>query len=53
MASAKAPPEAARRAAELRAALEHHNHLYHVLDAPEIPDAEFDRLMQALRALEA
>jgi DNA ligase (NAD+) len=51
--AAKAPPELARRAAELRAALEHHNHLYHVLDAPEIPDAEFDRLMQALRALEA
>lgn len=41
------------RAAELRAEINHHNHCYYVLDAPEIPDAEFDRLMRELQALEA
>ncbi|MCU0774711.1 MAG: NAD-dependent DNA ligase LigA [Ideonella sp.] len=43
----------ARRAAELRALLHHHAHRYYVLDAPEIPDAEFDRLFQELQAIEA
>ena len=38
---------------QLRTSLRHHEHLYHVLDAPEIPDAEYDRLMQQLRSLEA
>jgi DNA ligase (NAD+) len=33
--------------------LHHHGHLYHVLDAPQIPDAEYDRLFQQLQALEA
>ncbi len=42
-----------RRAAELRDILNHHAHLYYVLDAPEIPDAEYDRLFQELQALEA
>ncbi|MGP4132657.1 hypothetical protein OJE16_24290 [Pantoea tagorei] len=37
---------------ELRTTLRHHEYLYHVMDAPEIPDAEYDRLMRALRALE-
>ena len=37
---------------QLRAQLRHHEYLYHVLDAPEIPDAEYDKLMQALKALE-
>ncbi|WP_075181398.1 NAD-dependent DNA ligase LigA [Pantoea sp. 1.19] len=37
----------------LRAALRHHEYCYHVLDAPEVPDAEYDRLMGELRALEA
>jgi DNA ligase (NAD+) len=45
-------PEAARIAA-LRAEIEGHNHAYYVLDAPTIPDAEFDRLFQELQALEA
>jgi len=44
------PP--AERAAELRATLQHHAHLYYVLDAPQIPDAEYDRLFQELQALE-
>ena len=43
----------ARRAAELRALLQHHAHRYYVLDAPEIPDAEYDRLFRELQALEA
>jgi DNA ligase (NAD+) len=44
---------AAKRAAELRALLNHHAQRYYVHDAPEIPDAEYDRLFQALQALEA
>ena len=40
-------------AAALRQQLHHHAHLYHVLDAPEVPDAEYDRLFQQLQAIEA
>ncbi|MFG1174322.1 NAD-dependent DNA ligase LigA [Erwiniaceae bacterium CAU 1747] len=36
----------------LKALLHHHEYQYHVLDAPEIPDAEYDRLMRELRDLE-
>jgi DNA ligase (NAD+) len=43
---------AARRAAELRAVLTHHAHLYYVLDEPEISDAEYDALFRELQALE-
>ena len=43
----------AARAAELRALLNRHAHLYYVLDAPEIPDAEYDRLFRELQAEEA
>jgi len=42
----------AERAAELRALLQHHAHQYYVLDAPQIPDAEYDRLFRELQALE-
>ncbi|ACB34770.1 DNA ligase, NAD-dependent [Leptothrix cholodnii SP-6] len=51
-----APPDlqtAAARAAWLRSTLQHHAHLYYVLDAPELPDAEYDRLFQELQAIEA
>jgi len=41
------------RAAELRALLQHHARQYYVLDAPQIPDAEYDRLFNELQALEA
>ncbi len=43
----------AARAAKLRETIAYHNHRYHVLDDPEIPDAEFDALMRELEALEA
>ncbi len=46
--------EAARAQAErLRAEIHEHNYRYHVLNEPIVSDAEFDALMQALRALEA
>ncbi|WP_122097466.1 NAD-dependent DNA ligase LigA [Rahnella sp. Larv3_ips] len=37
---------------QLRTQLRHHEYQYHVLDAPEVPDAEYDRLMRELRELE-
>ncbi|MET3078368.1 NAD-dependent DNA ligase LigA [Pantoea leporis] len=37
----------------LRTTLRHHEYLYHVMDTPEIPDAEYDRLMVQLRELES
>src|SRR5260221_2322457 len=37
----------------LREEIRRHEHLYYVLDAPELPDADFDRLMQELKKLEA
>lgn len=46
------PAAVAARAAELRELLHHHAHLYYVLDAPELPDAEYDKLFQELQALE-
>ncbi|HEX5805638.1 MAG TPA: NAD-dependent DNA ligase LigA, partial [Macromonas sp.] len=42
-----------QRLHELRAQLHHHAHRYYVLDAPTIPDAEYDRLFRELQALEA
>lgn len=42
----------AQQAEQLRAQLHHHAHRYYVLDDPQIPDAEYDRLFQALQALE-
>ena len=38
---------------KLRDEIKRHNYLYYVLDAPEISDFEYDRLMQRLRDLEA
>jgi DNA ligase (NAD+) len=48
-----ADPADAARASELRAQLHHHAHRYYVLDDPEVPDAEYDRLFRELQALEA
>jgi DNA ligase (NAD+) len=44
---------AAQRATWLREQIDRANHAYYVLDAPEIPDAEYDRLFRELQALEA
>ena len=44
---------AAARVMELRKQIDHHNYRYYVLDDPEVSDAEYDRLMQELKALEA
>jgi DNA ligase (NAD+) len=43
----------AARVLELKETLERYNYRYHALDDPEVPDAEYDRLMLELRALEA
>ena len=47
------PQLPAQTAAKLRVKLHHHAHAYYTLDAPEIPDAEYDRLFRELQALEA
>jgi len=52
--SSKAIPASdKRRAAELREQLNYHNYRYYVLDNPEIPDAEYDRMLRELQDLEA
>ena len=40
------------RVQTLRQQLQHHGHRYYVMDEPEIPDAEYDRLFAELQALE-
>jgi len=47
------PAETIQRAIELRKQLAHHNYQYYVLDNPEIPDIEYDRLFRELQQLEA
>src|ERR1700722_13697008 len=44
--------KAAARAATLKETLDRYNYRYHALDDPEVPDAEYDKLMLELRALE-
>jgi DNA ligase (NAD+) len=46
-------PTPAERAAALRGELRRHEHLYYVLDAPEITDAAYDALMNELKRIEA
>ena len=41
------------QASALRDAIEQHNYAYYVLDEPTVPDAEYDRLMRELQALES
>ncbi len=50
---AAAPRPDTAKAEALRTLLHHHAHRYYTLDAPEIPDAEYDRLFRELQALEA
>ncbi|MDF3889240.1 MULTISPECIES: NAD-dependent DNA ligase LigA [Cupriavidus] len=56
-AAAQAPAPAgdspAARADWLRAELERHNYQYYVLDAPSVPDAEYDALFRELQDIEA
>ena len=47
------PDSPATRAHALRRQLHQHAHAYYTLDAPDIPDAEYDRLFRELQALEA
>jgi DNA ligase (NAD+) len=47
-----AAADAAARAAALRAEIARHDHAYYVLDAPTLPDAEYDRLFRELQAIE-
>jgi DNA ligase (NAD+) len=46
-------PDPAARIDVLRAEIAHHNQRYHELDAPEIPDVDYDRLVRELQDLEA
>ena len=46
------PADEQARAAQLRDLLAYHNHRYYVLDDPEIPDVEYDRLFRELQGLE-
>lgn len=50
--STAAPAELAAEAQRLRSELQHHAHLYYVLDAPELPDAEYDKLFRRLQEIE-
>ena len=47
------PARIQERAEALRELLHHHNYRYYVLDQPEVPDAEYDRLFRELQELEA
>ena len=54
----KPPPDTAtkaviERAAKLRAVIDHHRHLYHTLDKPEIGDEAYDSLIRELEELES
>lgn len=46
------PAKIQKEAGQLREQLNYHNYRYYVLDDPEIPDAEYDRLFHQLQALE-
>lgn len=48
----EAPDHVRERLQELRRSIERHNHLYYVLDSPEISDGEYDALMRELLVIE-
>ena len=45
--------DAGRRVAELRQQIKQADYQYYVLDSPELPDGDYDKLMIELRALES
>jgi DNA ligase (NAD+) len=47
-----ASPAQKKELESLKEQIRHHNYRYHVLDDPEVPDAEYDRLMRQLQAIE-
>lgn len=47
------PADTVAEVQQLRGELQRHNYRYYVLDDPEIPDADYDRMMQRLRELES
>ena len=47
-----APKDVEKKIEALREKISQHEHLYYVLDTPEISDLEFDKLMQTLKDLE-
>lgn len=47
------PEQITQRVQQLREEILHHDYQYYVLDTPEIPDSEYDRLFRELQALEA
>jgi DNA ligase (NAD+) len=47
------PVPAQERASKLRQEIDYHNYRYYVLDEPEIPDSEYDRLLRELQSLES
>ena len=49
---ALAPAEVVREVEDLREQIRHHEHLYYVMDSPEISDAEYDRLFRRLEEIE-
>jgi DNA ligase (NAD+) len=53
MSDANKKGQAGKRIEELRKEIRRHEHLYYVMDAPVISDAEFDALMKELKKLEA
>jgi DNA ligase (NAD+) len=46
------PAATRKRIDSLREQIRHHNYLYHALDQPDLPDAEYDRLVRELQDLE-
>src|SRR5579859_1534685 len=51
--SADSHKDDGRRIEELRAEIRRHEHLYYVMDAPEISDQAFDKLVNELKRIEA
>src|SRR5438046_361041 len=47
------PKDIEKKIEALREKIRHHEYRYYVLDDPEIPDAQFDQLMNSLKKLEA